>query len=390
MRHKRSLLVTWLTLCMLLVPCLGVGAETDQKTDSETLTPEAHSAVLLDALSGRTLYEKAAHERLAPASITKIMTLVLIFEALGDGRIGFDDRVSTSETAAGLGGSQIWLEPGEEMTVRELVTAIAVGSANDACVAMAEHIAGSEAEFVRQMNARAAELGMEDSHFANCHGLDADGHHMSAADVALAARYACRFPQLLEFTSIWEDYLRGGTMWLVNTNRLVRFYAGADGLKTGSTDEAGFCVAATATRDDTRLIAVIMDAPTSQTRFAEATRLLNYGFANYTSVVLARQGEEIHSLPVTKGTATDVKLVTAADLAVTVKPAEAETVQRAVEVPLTLVAPVRAGQVVGRLIASREGETLGAVDLVAATDVPRMGFFGTVWRVFVDVLAMFQ
>ena len=244
----------------------------------------AKSAILMDQQSGRVLFEQNADEPVAPASITKIMTLLLVIEALEEGKISLEDKVVTSELAASMGGSQIWLEPGEEMTVDELLRAVAIASANDASVALAEHVAGSEPAFIERMNKRAAQLGMQNTRFLNCTGLDEEGHVTTARDVAIVSRELISHPMIIEYSTIWMDELRNGETQLVNTNKLVRFYPGATGLKTGTTSIAGSCLSATATRDGLSLVAVVMGAPNSDSRFAAARGLLDYGFANYVSV----------------------------------------------------------------------------------------------------------
>jgi len=240
----------------------------------------AKSAILMDQQSGRVLFEQNADEPVAPASITKIMTLLLVIEALEEGKISLEDKVVTSELAASMGGSQIWLEPGEEMTVDELLRAVAIASANDASVALAEHVAGSEPAFIERMNKRAAQLGMQNTRFLNCTGLDEEGHVTTARDVAIVSRELISHPMIIEYSTIWMDELRNGETQLVNTNKLVRFYPGATGLKTGTTSIAGSCLSATATRDGLSLVAVVMGAPNSDSRFAAARGLLDYGFAN--------------------------------------------------------------------------------------------------------------
>lgn len=347
------------------------------------LTPEAKAAVLMDAATGAVLYAKNPDEPMAPASVTKVMTLGLIFESLDGGKIRLDDKVVASENAHDLGGSEIWLEPGESMKVSDLINAIAVGSANDASVALAEHIAGSEEGFVKMMNEKAKALGMRNSCFKNVHGLDEEGHVMSAMDVALASRYALSFPRLLGYTSKWEEYLRGGKSWLVNTNKLLVHYAGCDGIKTGSTDKAGFCVAATAKRDDTRLIAVIMNAPDSKTRFREASSLLDYGFANYKSVKIAKSGEVVAELPVMKGHRDTVGLVAKSDVAVTVKRDEKPEIKyKVVPVRPRNEAPVLQGDKLAEVVLLKDEKEVGRMDLFAAETVKRATFLELFMRVF--------
>ena len=277
-----------LTLCMVVswLPSAAKAAPAEVS---------AKSAVLMDAATGTILFEQNAHERLAPASVTKVMTMLLIMEAIDAGRIGWEDMVTASEAAAAKGGSQIYLKVGETMSVTDMVKSIAVSSANDCACAMAEHIAGSEAAFVEQMNARAAELGMADTHFVNCTGLDdepnAAEHLTSAHDIAVMSRQLlAHHPDIKKFTTIWMDTVRNGTFGLSNTNKLVRFYSGATGLKTGFTAKAGYCLSASASRDGMELIAVVMGSTTSKDRFAACKQLLDYGFANY--ALVAPQAEK--------------------------------------------------------------------------------------------------
>ncbi|MCL6451002.1 MAG: D-alanyl-D-alanine carboxypeptidase [Acetobacteraceae bacterium] len=351
---------------------------------------KSRSALLMDAGSGRVLLEKNPHERLAPASLTKIMTLALIFEALEANRTTLDDQVVASEEASSLEGSGIWLEPGETMSMRDVIAAIAIASANDASAAACEHLFGSQARAVEVMNQRAQELGLKDTHFANTHGLDQEGHYTSAYDVAVTSRHALRFPRMLDFTSKWEEYLRGGRLWLVNTNRLIHYYPGVDGLKTGSTDKAGFCVSATCRRDNTRLIAVIMAAPDSATRFNEAMRLLNWGFANFSSVPVLLKDQPADRVRVAKGVAEFVEAGVKEDFYVTVRKGEEAGLERRLELAQWPQAPIQQGQKLGEIIVVREGQELGRADLVAVQAVPRLGLGGMLSRVLAAVIGFFR
>jgi D-alanyl-D-alanine carboxypeptidase len=285
-----------LLLVLSMLTALPAAAAAEEKTKGAPaasqdgavkLAPSARSAILMDADSGTIIFEKNSHDRLPPASITKIMTMLLVMEALDEGRIKLTDKVTASEYAASMGGSQIFLEAGEEMTVEDLLKGVAIASGNDASVALAEKIAGTEQEFVRMMNERAQQLGLKNTHFVNANGLPAENHYTSAYDIAVMSRELLKHPEITKFTGLYQDYLRKDTdkpFWLVNTNKLVRFYAGADGLKTGYTSEAKFCLSATAKRDDFRVIAVVMGEPDTKTRNAEVSQMFDYAFAMFTNV----------------------------------------------------------------------------------------------------------
>jgi len=356
---------------VLLCPIFPVFAETP------ALSVHAKSALLMEASTGRILYESNIHEALPPASVTKIMTMLLIMEAIADGRITYDTVVTASENAKRMGGSTIFLDTGEEMSVYDLLKGIAVASGNDACVAMAEHLAGSEAEFVRQMNERAVQLGMQNTHFVNCNGLDAEGHVTSAYDIALMSRALIEHEDIFQFTTIWVDSLRGGAFGLANTNKLIRFYNGANGLKTGSTDGALYCLSATAKREDMQLIAVIMGAPTTKDRFDSARALLDYGFATYSIAHAADTETAVHIVPVEKGVRTEVPLRCGEALSVLLGKGQRENVQTRIEAAESLVAPISVGDPAGKVIFHIDDEILGEVPLVCAEAVPKKSF-GTV------------
>ena len=271
---------------------------------------ESGSAILIEQNSGKILYEHNSHEKLRPASVTKVMTILLIMEALDSGKIALTDKIPCTENAASMGGSQIWLDVREELTVDEMLKAICVVSSNDCTVAMAEYLEGSTSSFVEKMNAKAKELGMNDTCFKNCHGLDEDGHVTSSYDISLMSReLLINHPNITKYTTIWMDSLRGGKSQLVNTNKLIRNYKGATGLKTGSTSLALYNLSASATRDDLSLIAVIMKAPTPKVRFSEAEKLLDYGFSNYSYKSFANSGDVLKSVYVNKGVNSNVNLV---------------------------------------------------------------------------------
>ena len=344
------------------------------------------SAYLIDVATGTTLGEFNAHEKLAPASVTKVMTMLLIMEAVDSGKIGWEDTVTTSEAAAAKGGSQIYLKVGEQMTVRDMMKSIAVSSANDCACAMAEHLAGSEAAFVQQMNQRAQELGMADTHFVNCTGLD-DGedareHRTSAHDIALMSRELLKnHPDVRQFTTIWMDTVRQGAFGLSNTNKLIRFYPGATGLKTGFTSGAGYCLSASAQRDGMELVAVVMGADSSKTRFNACKQLLDYGFANF--ALVQPDFCETPAVPVDLGTAKSVSPQLGEDGTLLVEKSLRSTVTAQVELEETVEAPVSRGQRLGTLTYRSGEQILRQIPLVAQQEVPRLSWkqmFGKVFR----------
>ena len=335
------------------------------------------SALLMDVATGTVLYEKNAHEPLPPASVTKVMTMLLIMEAIDDGRIQWEDLVTASESAASKGGSQIFLKVGEQMTVADMVKSIAVSSANDCACAMAEHIAGSEGAFVEKMNARAAELGMKDTHFVNCTGLDDDAdaaqHKTSAYDIAIMSRQLLKYhPKITEFTTIWMDTVRDGSFGLSNTNKLVRFYNGATGLKTGFTQGAGYCLSASAQREGMELIAVVMGCETSQERFAACKSMLDHGFAGY--ALVTPQLPETAQIPVVLGTADMVNAVPAEDTQVLIDKGQKATVTTRLELEESVTAPVSQGQKLGTLSLMAGDQVLAQVPLVAQQPVAKLSW----------------
>ncbi|MGN0290848.1 MAG: D-alanyl-D-alanine carboxypeptidase family protein [Lachnospiraceae bacterium] len=368
--------------CTQRITCSAAATEENKDNDSkDSLSLCAPSAVLMEAKSGTIIYEKDANTSLHPASITKIMTLILIFDALEDGKIKLEDTVSVSEHAASMGGSQVFLEPGETQTVDTMIKCIAVASANDACVAMAEHIAGSEEEFVAQMNERAKGLGMKDTHFVNCCGLDVDDHMTSAYDVALMSReLITKHPKIHDYSTIWMDTIthetkKGSTEFgLANTNKLIRQYQYATGLKTGSTGKAKYCVSATAKKNNMELIAVIMAAPDPKGRFADATALLNYGFAKC-QLYCDDNKEKLSDLEVKKGVADKVPVAYQSSFEyVDTKGSDLNTIKKEVSLPKTVEAPVKKGDTVGKVTYSLNGKVIGEVDIVSKKSVKKAEF----------------
>lgn len=342
-------------------------------TLKENVTMELHSktACLMEAETGEVLYEQGASEKMEPASVTKIMSVLLIYEALSDGRIKKTDTVTASRNAAEMGGSQIWLEEGEQMTVDEMLKAILVVSANDCTVAMAEHLAGSEEAFVTLMNEKAKELKMENTCFLNSTGLPADGHYTSALDIAKMTRELLKYDDVKNYTLIWMDTLRNGEFGLSNTNKLIRFYPGATGMKTGFTDTAGYCMSATATRDGMTLISVVMKADTSDNRFSDAKKLLDYGFANFT-VYRIDEGN-LPPMKVKGGVCDSVSLKCSAGAILLTKGRD-KLVESVTVLPEYIKAPVDEGQIIGHISYSLCGEEIASVDITAVNGVARIGF----------------
>ena len=345
----------------------------------------APSAILIDAATGTVLYEKNAHQRLAPASVTKVMTLLLIMEALDNNRISWDDRVTASPEAAAKGGSQIYLEPGEQLSMDEMIKSVVVSSANDCATALAEHVAGSEAAFVDRMNARAADLGLQDTHFVNCTGLDdhpnAAEHLTSAYDLAMISRELLRHDRIRNYTTIWTDTVRDGKFGLSNTNKLVRFYEGTTGLKTGYTSAAGHCLAASALREGMELIAVVLHCNSSVDRFESAKTLLNHGFANY-ALVTVEPPEVLRPLQVSLGEQDLVTPILRETSPILVDKADLPTITKAVELTEAPEAPVTRGQVLGSMTISAGDRILARIPIEASTTVNRL----TLWQMTLRLL----
>ena len=371
--------LSFLTVLLLILSLLPVGA------GAATLSLSSESALLMEKSTGRVLYAMNEHARLEPASVTKVMTLLLTMEAIDAGRLGYDDTVCCSAHAAGMGGSQVYLKEGEEMTVRELLKAVCVASGNDAAVALAEHIAGSEEEFVAKMNARAAELGMADTVFCNCSGLPAEGHLTSAYDIALMSReLILHHPDIRSFTTIWMDSLRNGTFTLSSTNKLLRQYSGCTGLKTGSTSSAGFCISATAEKEGMELIAVTMNAQTGAERSNDAKVLLNYGFAAY-ALQEVQSELPLPALPVHLAEEQSVTPVLT-DNTVLLKKEQLGTLRQEPVTAEELTAPLAAGEQVGTLTLYSDNERIAELPLVLACDIEKISFRALLGRVYRFVL----
>lgn len=373
-------------ICFFICVCFMMQSVVVFAEGNTDLGLNAKSAILMEESTGNILYESNPDERLPIASVTKVMTMLLIMEAVDSGKISLDDMVTVSENAMSYGGSTMFLETGEQLTVNDMLKGIAVASANDGCVAMAEHLAGSESAFVDMMNEKAKELGMENTHFMNTNGLDEDDHYSSARDVAIMSRELMKHETIFNYTSIWMDTLRGGKFQLANTNKLIRFYDGANGLKTGSTSKALCCLSAAAKRNDMQLIAVVLGAPTSAERFASAKSLLDYGFANYAVNTQITAGDEVQKIAVEKGVDKEVGVVAGDSCSTLVKKGQEDNITKEIKIDETITAPIEAGQKIGTMTISRDGEVIADIDLNALSAVEKKGigliikdFFATIF-----------
>ncbi len=375
----RKILMLVLVICLLggaLIPC----AVADTPSPAPDFTLDCKSAVLMEASTGKILYAQNPAEAMPPASVTKIMTLLLVMECIDAGQLKWEDTVTASAHAASMGGSQIYLKEGEQMTVRDLIKSVVIASANDAAVALAEHTYGSEEAFVRRMNERARELGMTATHFENTNGLDdtALNHVTSAEDIAIMSRALIAHKEILEYSSTWMDTIRNGAFGLTNTNRLVRYYRGCNGLKTGSTHKAGFCISVTAEREGMTLICVIMGAENRDIRNAAAQKLLDWGFGAY-GLYTAEAGR-LSPMKVTGGKEDSVELAYPGFTAVLPK-ADMAAVDHSVTLPDTLQAPVRAGEAVGKIVYTCKGQSIGEVPVTAVQTVEKLRFGDIWWRI---------
>ena len=374
MHVKRKWILSFLLALTLsisgIVPVFG--------EEAAQLSLESKSGILMDAATGTILYEKNSHEAMPPASVTKVMTMLLIYEAEEAGQFSWKDSVQVSEHAASMGGSQVFLEPGEIQTAADMTKCIAIASANDAAVAMAEFVAGSEEAFVERMNKRAKELGMQDTCFRNACGLDTDGHMTSAHDIAVMSReLMTRFPEIREYTTTWQDRIVHKTrkgeseFGLTNTNKLIKWYEGATGLKTGSTGKALYCLSGTAERDGLHLIAVVMAAPDFKVRFQETMKLLDYGFANYSAQKGLPAEEKMAEIPITKGMADTVDAVVKEEISFLLKKDSGKEWETKVETLPIVDAPVKKGEKVGEVVYTISGKEVGRADLITAEDVEK-------------------
>ncbi|MFZ3577084.1 D-alanyl-D-alanine carboxypeptidase family protein [Virgibacillus sp. DJP39] len=373
-------------LCTVLIVYLGVSmpvyAEEDKsdkkKTDSLNLASKAKSAILLEQDTGTILYDKNAHEKLPPASMTKLMTLLLIMEALDNDKLQLDEKIRISENAASMGGSQIFLEAGEEMSVNDLLKGVAIASGNDASVALAERIAGSEEAFVKKMNEKVKALGLKDTKFQNPTGLPAEDHYSTAYDMAVIAQHLLNYETITEYTSLYEDYLRKGKedeFWLVNTNKLVRFYPGVDGLKTGYTSEAKYCLTATAKKNDMRIIAVVMGAESPKIRNSIVSNMLNYSFQHFETTNLYKKGKQVANLHLLKAKESDTKVVASESISVVYKKGEKPEFKTNVQLEQSITPPLKKGEKVGSLIVKDGNKTLSKTPLVVKTETETASIF---------------
>lgn len=381
MKRYFSIMILSFLLFSLISPVAL--AEEKNKTD---LVNEVKSAMLIERDTGTVIYEKNSQEQLPPASMTKIMTMLLIMEAIDEGRLSWDEKVRASEYAASMGGSQIFLEPGEEMTTKELLKGIAIGSGNDASVAMAERIAGSEEAFVEMMNEKAKALGLKNTKFQNTTGLPASDHYSTAHDMAMMAKELLKYDKITDYTGQYEAYLRETTdkkFWLVNTNKLVRFYPGVDGLKTGFTREAKYCLTATAERNGMRVIAVVFGAPTSKERNAQVTKLFDYAFSQYQTHPMYKRGHTLGKAVISKGDKKSIDAVTSEPISLLTKKGEnIEKVKKEITLKKNLKAPVLKGDQLGTIKLVKDGKVLTESPLVANEDVKKAGWWNLYKRSF--------
>ncbi len=364
-------------ICIFFLFCSGVNAE--------ELAENSEAALLLEVSTGKVIYEKNADKKLAPASMTKVMSMLLIMEAIDSGKLSFEDEVVISDNASSMGGSQIFLQTGEKYKVQELLKGIAIASGNDAVVAMAEKVSGSVAAFVDAMNNKAAALGLKNTHFDNPHGLESENHYTTARDMSVMARELLKHEKILEFTSIYEDYLKkpdGSSIWLVNTNRLVRFYEGVDGLKTGFTNQAGYCITTTAKRKDMRLLSVVMNAPTSDARSKDTVNMLNYGFNTYKLDILIPKDQDLGEKRVEKGNVTSTKLYIEQDVTILSKVSDNQEEFTYNLVTDELKAPIPSGEVVGTLeVLDSKGNIVKEVDVIVKEEVKKASILDLFTRV---------
>ncbi|HOQ09114.1 MAG TPA: D-alanyl-D-alanine carboxypeptidase family protein [Syntrophomonadaceae bacterium] len=374
----------WKRLAWILIGVLAFNLAVVTPVQADQVEVEAEAYILMDADSGKVLLAKNEHKRLPPASMTKLMTMILAAQDLEEGKVTVKDKVVASEEAWKMGGSQIYLEPGEEMTFEDMMIAIAVGSANDACVAVAEHLEGTHQNFVDRMNRQAKMLGLKNTHFVNSYGLPAENHYSSAYDLAVMARYALQYPKILEYTSIKEYNLRQGEFKLFNTNKLLWWYEGTDGFKTGWTSEAKYCLTATAKRDGLRLIGVVMASPNQNGNHRDMMKLFNYGFAKYAFKSFFSQGSVCGVVQVGKGIKERVEVIAEEDVGSIVEKGQEKKITMEKRLPAYVDAPVVQGQKLGEIRVYNDGDLVKEVNLVAAEDIPRSGLLKEILKMLAE------
>ena len=369
----KKMLFLLISFCLLVIPVYA-----------EEYAENAKSAILVDSLSGKVLYEKNADEKLAPASMTKLASMLMIMEAIDNGSLKFEDKVTISEEAANMGGSQVFLQAGETYTVHDLLKGVAIASGNDAVVALAEKIGGSQNDFVEMLNKRLQEIGATNTHFVNAHGLDSEGHVSTARDMSIIARELLKHPKILEYTSIYEEYLEkndGTKTWLVNTNKLVRFYQGVDGLKTGFTKTAGYCLTATAKKDNFRLISVVMGEDTPENRSSDTVKMLNYGFNTFKINIIKTKKEILGKVRVEKGKKDFANIVLLEDATEILKNTEEASKYKFNLLVGTIKAPVKNGDVVGSAeIIDKDGNVIDEVDVTVENEIKKANILDYILR----------
>lgn len=384
----KQLVTTIILLSCMLSSFLTPSAYAAEKK-APPLVTDVKSAILMERDTGKVLYEKNSNEELPPASMTKIMTMLLIMEAIDQGKLKWDEKIRTSEYAASMGGSQIFLEPGEEMTTKEMMRGIAIGSGNDAAVAMAERIAGSEEAFVEKMNEKAKQLGLKHTHFKNVTGLPVDGHYSTAYDMAIMAKELLKYEDITKYTGMYESYLRENTdkkFWLVNTNKLVRFYPGVDGLKTGFTSEAKYCLTATAQKNGMRVIAVVFGAPTSKDRNAQITKMLDYAFSQFETHPMYKRNQVVGKARVSKGKVKTIEALTSERLSLLTKKGEkTDGIEQKIIVQKHINAPIHKGDKIGTIKFIKDGKVVLESPLVAGINVDEAGW----WTLYKRAFGMF-
>lgn len=393
----KKIISTLLALSLCVIWAAPVSADGNpEEVMSDEVVPTAadvadipaKSAILMDATSGRVLFEKNPDEPMPPASITKIMTLLLVFEAMDEGKLTYTDMVTCSENANSMGGTQIWLEVGEQMSAEDLIKATAINSANDAAMALAEHVGGSKMAFVEMMNQKAKDLGMANTHFVNPTGLDADGHVSTARDIALMSRELLKHKDITKFSTVWMDSLRDGKTGLTNTNKLVRFYKGCTGLKTGTTDGAGSCLSATAERNGLSLIAVSMGSTTSDERFSSCRTMLDYGFSAFEHFTPEILPEDLTPVAIIKGVDKEVELSYETPEPILIPKGRGGDIEKTIAIQPDVEAPVLQGQAVGEARFTLDGETICEIPITAAKEVPKMTF-GNAFQILLRNLLAF-